>query len=179
MIAVFLQAELVSPRFRETIQRQLDVTHQPHTLIEAPDLSSATENAARRQLLASYRAYLFDDLPSVWHWAVLSAEELAEVRYIDYSYWNELSCHTRLARVAAESIRSGREVFGVSSEGFWSAVQALHNGATFPPLILTQATRTTPLTVIEGHVRLTAYFLAPECLPPQLEVLAGVAPACV
>jgi hypothetical protein len=30
-----------------------------------------------------------------------------------------------------------------------------------------------PLVLLEGHVRLTAYFLQPECIPPSLPVIVG------
>lgn len=33
------------------------------------------------------------------------------------------------------------------------------------------------LVVLEGHVRLTAYMLARDHLPPELEVLVGSSPA--
>jgi hypothetical protein len=35
-----------------------------------------------------------------------------------------------------------------------------------------------PLDLSFGHVRLTAYLLAPECIPTELEVIAGFAPEC-
>jgi hypothetical protein len=53
--------------------------------------------------------------------------------------------------------------------------QAVAEGVRLPPLILV-----TPggpggddLVVLEGHVRLTAFMLARDRLPPELEVLVG------
>jgi hypothetical protein len=43
-------------------------------------------------------------------------------------------------------------------------------------LILTAVSSTAPLVVMEGHVRLTTYALAPECLPAMLEVIVGFSP---
>jgi len=43
---------------------------------------------------------------------------------------------------------------------------------------LVGATPAADLTVYEGHLRLTAYLLAPECIPEELEVIVGFAPEC-
>lgn len=48
--------------------------------------------------------------------------------------------------------------------------------ASSPELILVGAQEGGPLVLLEGHVRLTAYFLAPECIPPLLPVIVGYAP---
>lgn len=42
-----------------------------------------------------------------WVWAQMAAE-LARVRYIEYSYWNELWGGSRLAADAAQRINAGR-----------------------------------------------------------------------
>ena len=73
-------------------------------------------------------------------------------------------------------IRSGRQVFGESNEGFLKAAQALRAGARFPELIVVAESPDAVLTVFEGHVRLTAYMLAPECVPEELPVVVGFAP---
>jgi hypothetical protein len=36
-----------------------------------------------------------------------------------------------------------------------------------------------PLVLLEGHVRLTAYFLRPDCMPPSLSVIVGYAEGMV
>ncbi|MBB6049866.1 hypothetical protein [Armatimonas rosea] len=179
MIALYLRAELTG-RFGTQVEAQLEREGASRSVVESPDTTSPTECALRRRVLAGYRAYLFDDLPEhvQWYRATLPPTEVAMVRYMDYSYWNELSRHTRLPRVAAEAIRSGEEVFGVSNAGFLKAAQALRAGAHFPELILVAASPRSPLTVLEGHVRLTAYLLAPEYLPEALPVLVGFAPEC-
>jgi len=43
-------------------------------------------------------------------------------------------------------------------------------------LILTGVSPSAPLVVMEGHVRLTAYALALECLPALLEAIVGFSP---
>jgi hypothetical protein len=69
-------------------------------------------------------------------------------------------------------------VFGVSNQGFLDLAQALREGARFTELIVVGASPASELTVFEGHVRLTAYMLAHEFLPDELEVIAGFAPEC-
>lgn len=97
------------------------------------------------------------------------------MRYIDYSYWNELSGGSRLPEDAARSICANVEVYGVSNDGFLRAVEALRKGETFLELILI-GTSPDVLIVLEGHVRLTAYLLAWEYEPEELPVLIGISP---
>lgn len=180
MIAVFLKGEIVSERFGQEILALLERDGKSHTIVELPDITNTYENAYRRQLLRNYRAYLFEELPVqvAWYRTLLERKEVAKVRYIDYSYWNAISNNTRLPVVAAEAIRAGCEIYGQSTLRFLHAAQALRQGAQFPELIVVGASPDGELTVLEGHLRLTAYMLAPDCLPEELEVIAGFAPEC-
>jgi hypothetical protein len=54
--------------------------------------------------------------------------------------------------------------------------QVFADESRFPPLILVTAGPPGGLVVLEGHVRLTAYMLRPDRLPPELEVLVGSSP---
>lgn len=51
--------------------------------------------------------------------------------------------------------------------------QAVVDGVRFPPLILVTTGSGGDVVVLEGHLRLTAYMLSREWLPPELEVLVG------
>jgi len=51
--------------------------------------------------------------------------------------------------------------------------RAVVGGARFPPLILVTTGPGGGLVVLEGHARLTAFMLARDRLPPELEVLTG------
>jgi hypothetical protein len=53
---------------------------------------------------------------------------------------------------------------------------ALCAGAVFPELILVGKSERSPLVVLEGHVRLTAYLLRPDCVPTTVPVLVGYSP---
>ena len=135
MVALFLRTELPSDRWKDDLRALLERAGLPGRVITAPDLGDDAENQARLRLLTEHRGYgtrteIFDGFPDDvrWQWMAITSAELAEVRYIQYDYWDELSGGSRLV-------------------------------------------------VLEGHVRLTAFMLARDQLPPELEVLVGSSPA--
>lgn len=183
MVAAFLQAEIASERFGKDILALLERDGKSSDTLDRPDVDNPEENRYRIQLLGEYRGCkqnrdLFDAFPEdvSWHRCALSPGELSRVKYIDYSYWIELSGGSRLAVDAARNVRSGIEVFGQSNAGFLKAARALENGAGFPELILVGTAPDSELVVLEGHLRLTAYFLAPEHLPRELSAVVGFSP---
>jgi hypothetical protein len=183
MVAVFLRTEIASTRFANDILALLARDGQPRTIIEQPNLGDPVENAYRRRVLGDWRGYGRDEgiflhfPPDVrWYRAIITKADLARVRYINYDYWNELAGGSRLAVDAAARILRGIEIFGVGNGGFWYMAEALCAGATFPELILVGTDERSPLVVLEGHVRLTAYCLRPDCTPDTLQVLVGYAP---
>jgi hypothetical protein len=181
MIACFLQGELASQRFGPGLHAALTAAGLSELLLTAADLTDENENRARRDLLAVTRGYgqnrdVFDeDFPATVSWvrAELNQVELARVRYIDYSYWNELSGGSRLPVDAAKRIQDGVVVFGVSNRRFVDAARAVARGEQFPPLILV-GQRRDQLVCLEGHLRLTGYALAG--FPVEVECLIGTAP---
>src|SRR5579884_2074224 len=193
MVALFLATEYPSPRTHQLIAQVLQREGWPPDILEQPNLNDEQENARRRSILAAYRGYgqntdYFESLPPdveyknyfegfpldvQWERAMLSRQELEQVKYIEYDYWIELSSGSRLPRDAARNILAGYEAFGVNNQGLLQMAEALRAGVRFPTLILVGKNREGPLVVIEGHARLTAMFLAPECLPAELEVMVG------
>ena len=184
MVALFLRTELPAARFRDTLRALLARHGLPESVITDPDLDNDAQNQARLRLLTAHREYgtrtgLFEGFPDdvSWQWMAITPAELATVRYIDYDYWVELSGGTRLAADAAPRIRAGVAPFGVPSDWALGMAREVARGARFPPLILVTTGTGGDLMVLEGHARLTAYMLAREQLPPELEVLAGSSPA--
>ncbi|WP_236655270.1 hypothetical protein [Streptacidiphilus carbonis] len=180
MVACFLSGELSSRRFGQNLRRRLAATGQAERLLTHPDLSEAGANLARRRLLADTRGYgenrdLFENFPARVRWsrAVLSADEAAGVRYVDYSYWVELSGGSRRPNDAAARIKAGVRAFDVPNEPFVDAARALLGGERFPALILVGENRD-DLVCLEGHLRLTAYALVG--FPVDVECLIGTAP---
>jgi hypothetical protein len=180
MIAIFLKTELFSDRFRQKLERHIQEEKIDRRIIERPDWNNASENAIRRDLLGVYRGYeqnrdTFSGFPSDVRWerARISRQELERVQYINWDYWLELTDGTRMAIDGARNVLAGKVVYDVSSDGLMSMAMALRQGAQFPPLILVAKDTKSHLVVLEGHARLTAYLIAPECIPAELEVILG------
>jgi hypothetical protein len=91
MVALFLRTELPAARFRDDLTRLLRLAGLPERVITDPNLEDATENEARRRLLAGHRGDwrsgtgMFEGFPSGvrWAWMALTPGELRRVRYID------------------------------------------------------------------------------------------------
>jgi hypothetical protein len=152
MIDVFIRGELESPRWREKIL--------------------ALGELDARTLLEQHRAYerreglfLFFPREVDWFRAVVTRDELLDIRYINWDWWLEVSDGTRDARVAARKIRAG-EIPGVTAEE--------HDPRFDFPLIAAATPELSPLVLVEGHARLTACALFPERVPDEVEILLGV-----
>ncbi len=183
MIAVFLKGELASSRFGPQIEALLRRDGRSPDVIRAPDLHDEEVNHYRRAVLDAYRGFdartgLFDGFPRDVRWvrALLTPAELGQVRYINYIYWNELSGGSRRPADAAAQIAAGREAFGVSNEPFWAIAAALAQGAPVPEPIFVGTGQAGDLVALEGHLRLTAYFLRPAAIPLETEAIIGTSP---
>src|SRR5262245_18351672 len=166
MIATFLRAEIDSARYGERI-RAILARHgtDPERFLEDP--------AYCRRLPEEHRAYergegLFLGLPDDLEWfrAALEPHEVLDILYIDWDWLLPVSGGTRRPRDAARLLRAG-EIAGVDVSRDRPIVSA-------PELIAVTNTKHSPVVVMEGHVRLTAYALFPESLPDELEILLGV-----
>ncbi len=186
MVATFLRTEISSERFRHKIVRLLDRDAVSPVVIEHSDVMNPDENAYRSRLLGEFRGYrqnreMFEQFPCqiAWQRVAMTPAEILQVKYIDYDYWNELSNGTRSPVEAAETIRAGRTIFGISNDPFLRTADALRQGAVFPELILVRVAADRPMVVLEGHFRLTVYALAPESIPSAVTVLVGTSPDIV
>jgi hypothetical protein len=96
VVLAFLRGEVDSDRFGNDVRRALIDAGGLH-LVRSPDLDSEEENRARERALAAARGWrdtqLFEGFPEKvdWYHGVLQPSDLSRVRFIDYSYWNELS----------------------------------------------------------------------------------------
>jgi hypothetical protein len=160
----------------------LAATGLSEQLLTEPDLRDDVANEARSRLLGATRGYrqnrdVFDEaFPGSIRWirAELDPSELMQVRYIEYSYWHELSGGSRLPVDAAGRIADGVRAFDVPNHRFRSAAQALRRGERFAPLILV-GTCPDDLVCLEGNLRLTAHAVAG--FPMSAECLVGTAPS--
>ena len=183
VIAEFLRCELESPRFGPRVRARLAQDGRDAAILERPDTSSVADNAYRSALLHGYRgvggsAPLLEGLPERIEWArvVLSPDDLALVRYMDYPYWNELSGGTRSPVRAAERIRAGVRAMDRPNDAFVAVAERLCAGERLGMPVFVAPSGNGPLVILEGHTRVTAMLLRPECLPAQMEAFVGRAP---
>ena len=169
MVLEFLKMELNSDRFSNEILRVLKDMGLDETLITKGNLLDSNENETRSKILGDFRGYkqnkdLFENFPNniSWYWAILEAEDLSKIKYVNYSYWNKLSNYTSSPLEAAKTIVSGKEIYDVSNEGFLKALDYLRTGKKFPPLILLTDMNNDDLIILEGHKRITAYAIDPS-----------------
>lgn len=178
MISEFLRAEYLSERFSEQIKDAMsELLMDEHIILEA-DIKSADENAKRKKLLGKFRGYglnqeMFERFPTVTEWSLYSftRDDLERIRYIDYSYWNELSAGTHMPMAAAETIRKGILIYGQDNSGFLRAAEYIRSGGTFPRMFFLTSDFEN-FVIVEGHLRMTAYALIPEWFN-QVEVIVG------
>jgi hypothetical protein len=183
VIAEFLRAEIDSPRFGPRVRARIEADGREEAIVRAPDTDDADDNAYRAQLLHSYRgvggsAPLLEGLPEriEWHRAAIARDALGEVRYIDYPYWNELSANTRSPRVAAERIRAGIMAANRPNDGFLELSARMCAGVDLGMPVLIAPDHAAPPVILEGHTRVTAMLLRPECLPDPVAFYVGFAP---
>jgi len=185
MVAAYLRAEISSERFGDDVKSAMRAFAVDDSVITSPDIANSAENVLRADVLGAYRGYgqgreMFDGIPDelAWHEAELAREEIGDLRYVDYSYWNELTDHTRLVQDAVANIRRGKVVFDVPNDRFLDFAEGIRRGQRdFGPLILWAESASAPLEIIEGHLRATALALAGEKVQSVIPVLVGLAVA--
>jgi hypothetical protein len=169
VILSFLRSELDSPRFGSATRAALDRVGGT-ALVTHPELRSGTENEARREALAEARGWgtgeaFFAGFPRdiIWQHAELEVEELDRLRFIDYSYWTELSGGSRRAAdVRAMLQRPDRLPAWLVEMGLeWPfELAGLIAREGLPgELIVVGTTDVADLVLLEGHARLTALFV--------------------
>ncbi len=115
MVATYLKAELASERFAGELKNAMQRQNTSERVIVEPDLQNDQENELRANILGDYRGYkqnreMFTDFPDnlFWYDSQLSRDEISNLHYVDYSYWNELSDHTHLVKDAVKNIQQGK-----------------------------------------------------------------------
>jgi hypothetical protein len=95
MVLSFLRAEVESSRFSGDLLAALASLGLDRTLVDRADPRDVEANLSRRRVLEQYRgprrgpgAGIFGGFPDdiSWSWAMLTPEELGEVRYIHWDY---------------------------------------------------------------------------------------------
>lgn len=166
MILEFLKGEITSVRFNKKLNNVLNKLKYKKELILNGDLSKENENVKRKNIMFHFRGYptneLFENFPNIdaWDFVKFDENDLDNIYYIDYDYWNELSNNTSKSKEAAEIIRSGKEIYEVSNEPFINGAK-LVDKISFPPVILITSNDKKYL-IVEGHSRMTIYGMRPD-----------------
>ena len=168
MILEFLKGELNSNRFNSDLNDSLNELNVDSNIISNGDLSNEDENSLRLKIMKQYRGYpdslLFENFPRILEWKLmkLDKEDINNIYYIDYDYWNLLSNDTSSPLEAVKNIMDGREIFDVSNKPFLDGVDYLKSNS-FPPVILITCNDKRYL-IVEGHSRMTIYGFDPTKL---------------
>ncbi|MEK6847890.1 MAG: hypothetical protein AABX50_02070 [Nanoarchaeota archaeon] len=178
VITNFLKSEINSKRFRKPII--LALKNKSKKIILHPNLKDRKENQFRRKLLGKVRGFgmnrdLFENFPNnvKWFKAFIKRQELKNVKYINYSYWNELSNKTRLPSEASKNVQKGLKIFNVDNEGFQQILSKIKKGKKLPDMIFVAKNKKSRMVILEGHARMTGYFLEPKHIPKKLEIIIG------
>jgi hypothetical protein len=184
MVAAFLRAEIGSSRYSARINVCLAQLGWHRRLIDLPDITSASENQARRTVLQGYRGYpdqaLFARFPSdaVWRRVMLEPRDFANLRYANDARGNQLlmrlSGGTRRVMDGARNLTNGP--YSEETAHFGQVAAALRGGRTFAPLITVQC-EDGSLILLEGHARATAYVI--ERFAENVETFVASAPNMV
>lgn len=168
MISEYLKAEYTSARFSEKIKETIKTLSLNEKIILTPDLQNADENKQRKETLALARGYgvnqkMFERFPQITQWLLcsFSQDDLKNIRYIDYSYWNVLSGGTRLPIDAVKTINEKKFIYGQNNDAFIQAALHIKNGGTFPKMFFVTADFE-KYVIAEGHLRMTGYAISPE-----------------
>ena len=104
MVLALLRAEIESSRFAADLLATLAGRGLDRSLVDRADLNDPDANLKRLEVLEEHRgprrgpgAGILGGFPDdvSWSWAMLTPEELADVRYIHWDYWLEVSGGTR------------------------------------------------------------------------------------
>lgn len=111
MVAAFLKEELHSTRFSDELRKAMRRHGVSETQITKPDITNEQDNAQLTKVLGEYRGYqqhreMFTDIPDklAWYVAEISRNEIGNLQYVDYSYWNELTDQSYLVSYGVANI---------------------------------------------------------------------------
>ena len=168
MILEFLKGELNSKRFNKDLNNAINTLGLDSNTILNGNIEDEKENIDRLKIMKKFRGYpdekLFERFPKIedWKYFELNENDINNIYYIDYDYWNELSNGTSKPVEAAKVIKSGKEIYEVSNQPFLDGVE-YNKTNEFPPVVLFTCNNEKFL-IIEGHSRMTIYGFNPSKL---------------
>jgi hypothetical protein len=167
-------------RFGKRLRSVLKSQNVDKKIITNPNVQSKKENEIRERLMRSFNGdgiggYLSQNFPNNVQWKSvrLSKKDLQQIKYLNYSYWNELSNHKRYITEGVKTIKKGIEIFNQSNRVFFDAFKALERGCQFPSPVLVTREDKLDLVIVDGHLRLTAYLFDSEYTPKEIDAYVG------
>ena len=167
-------------RFGEKLKAIIKEQGIDENIITNPDVQNEKKNMIREKLMRSFDGdgvdgYLSQDFPNNIQWKLvrLTKKDIQQIKYLNYSYWNELSNHKRYISEGVKTIKKGIEIFNQSNDIFFKAFKALKQGANFPPSILIAKDENSDLVAIDGHLRLTSYLFDSNYTPDEIDAYIG------
>jgi hypothetical protein len=180
VVAVWLAAEVDSPRFGPTVRRLLARDGCPPALLSKPDLADRQANGYRLGLLREYRGFDEQDgsidsyLAGVpvrrlaWWRVRIGPAEVARMQFINWDYWVSVTGGTRLAMTLATAKLAepgGHDAYHAS------LLDAFLSQRPILEVVLVDSGPNTRLVVLEGHQRATAMAMAGDGLPALTAIL--------
>jgi len=180
-VSEFLKGEIDSLRFGATIREISKRDHKNTSVVTNPDLKSEIENKYRAELLAEFRGfgrntYLFPGFPSDTKWkrAYMDHGDFAKIKYCKFWAWVEMSEGSRRPADGVKNIMKGKCVEGIDNDSVLKLAKMIMDGTLPPPMILVSTQDNEGFVVLEGHTRITAFMLAAEHIPKEVEVIIGL-----
>lgn len=167
VVLAFLRGELDSERFGQDVTDAL-IAAGGLDLVHDADLGSAQQNRGREAAFSVARGWrdaeLFERFPEKvdWYFGPFQPELLERVRFIDYSYWNELSGGSRRPADVVTTLRAGtlpRWMTELGTSWCFELAAQLAHAESLDGLIVMATPDLGELVLLEGHARLTAIFV--------------------
>ena len=189
VILAWLQAEIESPRFQELIvgnPADLEMLGVVRQIAHQPDLDSAEENEARRDIIAGIRGFgrgeaifagLDDDI--AWRHCRATPADVADMLYANHmADWIALAPTTLTVREGAGHVGRITTPGKVKVHAF-AVAKGIHNALDVPhyPELICLRRPDERISIMEGHVRATAYVLEAHRLNAGVNIYVGTSPS--
>jgi O-antigen/teichoic acid export membrane protein len=174
VIAEFLKNDFQDPEFT-------DYQETLSTLVTAPDLNDAGENAKRRALFFIRHGALWRELPQETQWfeVELKTADLHRIRVFPRANWRKLARGDFAITEVAERIATGRG-HGVVEETFLSKIQdmsvSLKQESDAGAVLLIGLNERGPFTILDGNHRLVAATLTSLPAMERFRFFCGLSP---
>jgi len=178
MVAIFLKAEIDSPRFCKGVQNRLTAAGINSTIIDCPNIADRNENEIRAKLL-EYRGYrsnqaLFKGFPTdvSWERVILDKSDVKRCKHINTEDWYRDANGSDFIKDVALKIQSGEPTS--ISPYVLHAAQSWDQSEVPEPIIVARNSEDAPV-ILEGHIRLIAFLLLDH--PTQIIAILGCSEA--